>query len=79
MDFSNAIRRECLNHVIVFSEASLRRTLLLYFTYYHGARTHLSLRKDAPDPRPVHPTRLGRVIAIPQVGGLHHRYERRAA
>jgi putative transposase len=73
------IRRECLDHVIVFSEASLRRTLLLYFTYYHGARTHLSLRKDAPDTRPVHPTRLGRVMAIPQVGGLHHRYERRAA
>ena len=73
------IRRECLDHVIVFSEASLRRTLLLYFTYYHGARTHLSLRKDAPDTRPVHPTTLGRVIAIPQVGGLHHRYERRAA
>jgi transposase InsO family protein len=73
------IRRECLDHVIVFSEASLRRTLLWYFTYYHGARTHLSLRKDAPDTRPVHPTTLGRVIAIPQVGGLHHRYERRAA
>ena len=73
------IRRECLDHVIVFSEASLRRTLLLYFTYYHGARTHLSLSKDAPDTRPVHPRRLGRVIAIPQVGGLHHRYERRAA
>jgi len=72
------IRRECLDHVIVFSEASLRRTLLWYFTYYHGARTHLSLSKDAPDTRPVHPTRLGRVIAIPQ-GGLHHRYERRAA
>ena len=72
------IRRECLDHVIVFSEASLRRTLLWYFTYYHGARTHLSLRKDAPETRPVHPTTLGRVIAIPQVGGLHHR-ERRAA
>ena len=65
--------------MIVFSEASLRRTLLLYFTYYHGARTHLSLGKDAPDTRPVHPTTLGRVIAILQVGGLHHRYERRAA
>src|SRR6185436_18607535 len=60
------IRRECLDHVIVFSEASLRRTLLWYFTYYHGARTHLSLSKDAPDTRPVHPTRLGRVNAHPQ-------------
>ena len=65
--------------MIVFSEASLRRTLLLYFTYYHGARTHLSFSKDAPDTRPVQPTTLGRVIAIPPVGGLHHRYERRAA
>ena len=42
-------------------------------------QTHLSLGKDAPNPRPVQPTTLGRVIAIPQVGGLHHRYERRAA
>ena len=63
------IRRECLDHVIVFSEASLRRTLLWYFTYHHGARTHLSLSKDAPDTRPVHPTTLGRVMAIPQGAG----------
>ena len=73
------IRRECLDHLIVFSEASLRRTLSSYFEYYHGARTHLSLCKDAPNPRPVQPTTLGRVVAIAQVGGLHHRYERRAA
>ncbi len=73
------IRRECLDHLIVFSEASLRRTLSSYFEYYHGARTHLSLCKDAPNPRPVQPTTLGRVVAIAQMGGLHHRYERRAA
>jgi transposase InsO family protein len=73
------IRRECIDHLIVLGEASLRRTLHSYFDYYHGSRTHLSLSKDAPDPRPVQPMRLGHVIRIPQVGGLHHRYERRAA
>ena len=74
-----SIRRECLDHVIVFHEASLRRTLNLYFDYYHRSRTHLSLGKDSPEPRPVQPPELGRVVAVSQVGGLHHRYERRAA
>jgi len=73
------IRRECLDHVIVFGEASLHRHLKLFLDYYHGSRTHLSLGKDAPEPRLVHDPELGPVIAIPQVGGLHHRYERRAA
>jgi putative transposase len=74
-----SIRRECLDHVIVFHEASLRRTLYLYFDYYHRSRTHLSLVKDSPEPRPIQPPQVGRVVALPQVGGLHHRYERRAA
>jgi transposase InsO family protein len=74
-----SIRRECLDHVIVFSEVSLRRTLRLYADYYHRSRTHLSLSKDAPEPRPVQPPELGCVVGIPQVGGLHHRYERCAA
>ena len=74
-----SIRRECLDHMIVFGEASLRRTLSCYFSYYHQTRPHLSLDKDAPDPRPIQPPELGRVLAVPQVGGLHHRYERRAA
>jgi putative transposase len=73
------IRRECLDHWIVFHEASLRRTLGLYFDYYHRSRTHLSLRKDSPEPRLVQPPEMGRVVAVPQVGGLHHRYERRPA
>jgi transposase InsO family protein len=73
------IRRECVDHMIVWGEDSLRRTLRQYFDYYHGSRTHLSLSKDAPDPRPVHPAKPGQIIAIPQVGGLHHRYEPRAA
>jgi putative transposase len=73
------IRRECLDHVIVFHEASLRRTLRLYFDYYHGSRTHLSLGKDCPEPRFVQPSYMGQIVAVPQASGLHHRYERRAA
>ena len=74
-----SIRRECLDHVIVFDESSLRRTLASYFDYYHRSRTHLSLGKDSPEPRPIQPPKFGPVAAVPQVGGLHHRYERRAA
>jgi len=67
------IRRECLDHVIVLNEASLYRHVKSFLAYYHESRTHLSLAKDPPDPRPVHPPELGAVVAIPQVGGLHHR------
>jgi len=74
-----SIRRECLDHVIVWNQRSLRRTLLRYFAYYQRSRTHLALAKDAPEPRAVEPPQQGRVVAIPQVGGLHHRYQRRAA
>ena len=74
-----SIRRECLDHVIVFNEAHLRRTLGGYLTYYHEARTHLSLSKDAPTPRRAQAITDGDVIAFPEVGGLHHRYERQAA
>ena len=73
-----SVRRECLDHLIVFNETALRRTLNLYFAYYHRSRTHLSLGKDSPDPRLLEPREMGRVVALPQVGGLHHRYERRA-
>ena len=74
-----SIRRECLDHVIVWNEKSLRRTLHNYFAYYQRSRTHLALGKDAPEPRPVELPEQGRVVAIPQVGGLHHRYQRFAA
>ena len=74
-----SIRRECLDHVIVFNERHLRRVLSTYFEYYHRSRTHLSLDKDCPEPRPIQPPSAGTVVAFPQVGGLHHRYERRAA
>jgi hypothetical protein len=74
-----AIRRECLDHVIVFNEADLYRHMKSFVPYYHESRTHLWLAKDTPEPRPAHPLELGPAVAIPQVGGLHHRYERRAA
>jgi putative transposase len=71
-----SIRRECLDHIVIFNERHLRRVLSSYVDYYQRTRTHLSLDKDCPDPRPVLPHRIGKVIAVPQVGGLHHRYER---
>jgi putative transposase len=74
-----SIRRECLDYILIFNERHLRRVLSSYADYYHRSRTHLSLDKDCPDPRPVMPPRIGRVIAFPQVSGLHHRYERLAA
>ena len=73
------IRRELLDHVIVLNEQHLRRRLRSYLGYYHGSRTHLALEKDAPAPRAVEPPECGDVVAVPQVGGLHHRYVRRAA
>jgi putative transposase len=74
-----SIRRECLDHVIVLGEWHLRRLLTAYLTYYHGARTHLALEKDAPTTRRVQTPTEGPVVAFPEVGRLHHRYERRAA
>ena len=74
-----SIRRECTDHVIVFNENHLRRLLQSYLRYYHRSRTHLSLGKDTPDPRTVEPPAMGRVVEFSEVGGLHHRYARRAA
>jgi putative transposase len=73
------LRRECLDHVVVLNETHLRRLLRQYLIYYHGARTHLSLAKDAPEPRRVERLDEGRIVEMPMVGGLHHRYGRRAA
>lgn len=71
-----SIRRECLDHVAVLGEAHLRRALGAYANYYNRARPHLALAKDAPLGRPVQTT--GSVMAIPILGGLHHRYARMA-
>jgi putative transposase len=77
--FIGSVRRECLDHVIVVSAAGLRKVLKSYIDYYTTSRTHLSLEKDSPETRLVTPPDHGPVIAVPQVGGLHHRYDRRAA
>ena len=74
-----SIRRDCLDHVLVLGEGHLRKILTSYFSYYHRSRTHLSLDKDAPEPRAVQPPNLGKGVELPEVGGLHPRYERRAA
>ena len=71
-----AIRRECLDHVVVLNQRHLRKMLGNYLAYYHRSRTHLALEKDAPESRAI--MRQGAIIAVPQVGGLHRRYERRA-
>ena len=72
-----SIRRECLDHVVVLNKRHLRRLLNSYLSYYQRTRTHLALAKDAPESRAI--MSQGKIIAIPQVGGLHRRYERRVA
>ena len=74
-----SLRREYLDYCVIFNVRHLRRVLPSYLDYYHRTRTHLSLGKDCPDPRPVQPRRIGKVVEIAQAGGLHHRYERLAA
>lgn len=69
-----SIRRECLDHVVVFDEVQLRRVLKSDASYYNQVRTHLSLDKDTPGFR--RPLKLGSVAAIPILGGLHHQYVR---
>jgi putative transposase len=74
------IRRECLNHVIIMNERHLRRILTAFVDYYNRSRTHYSLDQDSPISRPTDPPSKGnKIVAIPQIGGLHHRYERRVA
>jgi transposase InsO family protein len=77
--FIGSLRRECLDHVIILNAAGLQHTLKRYVEYYERSRTHLALDKDAPISRAISPSTAGPIIAIPQVGGLHHRYERIAA
>ncbi len=69
-----SIRREVLDHVVVLGERHLRQVLPPYLAYHNEARTHLSLDKDAPIPREVQG--VGRIIAKPHIGGLHHQYVR---
>ena len=73
------LRRECLDHVILFNEEHLRHILTDYLSYYHRHRTHRSLEQDCQEPRAVEPPDQGTIIELPLVGGLHHRYARQAA
>ena len=70
------IRRECMDHVIVFT---LHQHLKSFLPYYHQSKAHLSLDKDAQELRPVLAAEVGSIVAIPQVGVRHHRYEHLAA
>jgi hypothetical protein len=72
-----SIRRDCLDHFVILNAKHLKRTLSSYFAYYHGSRTHLGLDKQSPRARQV--SNVGRIVKIPYLGGLHHRYERIAA
>ncbi|MDP7547648.1 MAG: integrase core domain-containing protein [Alphaproteobacteria bacterium] len=74
-----SIRRECLDHLIELDERHLAMILRSYVTYYNQSRTHLALGKDTPLPQPANRNTTGQIVAIPEVGGLHHRYERLAA
>jgi putative transposase len=74
-----SIRRECLDHVIVLHERHLKRLLTGYLHYYHHWRTHRALDMDCPVPRPVQRPERGLIREVPEVGGLHHHDERRAA
>jgi hypothetical protein len=73
-----SIRRECLDHLIIAGEDQLRRTLRDYLDYYHNSRPREALERNSPFPRDIETPAKGKVIAIPQVGGLHHRYRRAA-
>jgi transposase InsO family protein len=71
-----SLRRDCLDHVIAIHERQLRRVVQSYVDYYHQDRTHLGLEKDAPEERQTETREMGKVVAIPRVGGLHYRYSR---
>ena len=73
-----SIRRDCLDHMMIFTEDSLRRIMAEYLRYYNESRTHLSLEGNSPIPREVEPPSKGKVVAVPFLGGLHHRYTRAA-
>jgi len=73
-----SIRRECLDQVIVFQARHLHHVLTEYFQYYHRHRPHRGLNQDCPEPRAIEPPERGKIVALPMVGALHHRYTRQA-
>ena len=70
-----SIRRECIDHIVIFNQAPLRRVLMAYAEYYNHLRTHLALAKDTPMGRSVQAG--GPIVSVPVLGGLHHQYIRR--
>jgi transposase InsO family protein len=77
--FIGSLRRECLDHILALDERQLLRVVGSYVAYYNRTRPHLALAKDAPETRPGQRCDAGTIVAVPEVGGLHHRYERRMA
>jgi hypothetical protein len=73
-----SIRRECLDLVIVFNERHLRCVLRTYLAYYNVTRPHQSVGNDSPRRREVQSVTSGHIVTVPEVGGLHHRYQRAA-
>jgi hypothetical protein len=69
-----SLRRDCLDHILIFGARHLRRVLAAHFRYYNETRTHLSLDKDAPLGRAIH--RHGAIVTVPILSGLHHCYVR---
>ena len=75
----SSIRRDCVDHMIVVKERHLRSILRSYLAYYHDSLTHLGLAGECPKSREIGPVERGSFVALPVLGGLHHRYTRRAA
>ena len=77
MDSENG---QLLDHVVVLGEDHLRRLLRAYVAYYNAERVHTSIG-DAPEGRiaEARPSDNAKVIGLPRVGGLHHRYTWRDA
>ena len=71
-----SIRRECLDHVLVLNERHRRRLFGAYVAYLNRSRPHQALENNHPIPREVQPPSHGPIRAVPEVGGLHHRYQR---
>ena len=73
------LKRECLNHMIIFNERHARRVIREFLDYYHEDRTHQGLDQKTPGGREIQPPVIGPVKGRPILGGLHHRYFREAA
>jgi putative transposase len=73
--FVGSFRRDLLDHVIVLNARHLKRHMTEYITYYHDDRTHLGLAKQTPAGRKIATTTSAKIISMPRLGGMHHRYD----